>query len=147
MCFLSYRFSLFMDCLSFSFFSVLLVFIVISFGQLWSWGEMTTLRSSWPSRLRQLLSSEGAIGPSVKLDSEPVSFFFLIFFCNLLHNLYLHCTVLIYFRLGFYWIDLWLVGWSVKVFLIILIICTDRKWTGASQVLELHIVNDVLFCC
>ncbi|XP_057442422.1 E3 ubiquitin-protein ligase UPL1-like [Lotus japonicus] len=32
---------------------------------------MTTLRSSWPSRLRQLLSSEGAIGPSVKLDSEP----------------------------------------------------------------------------
>ncbi|XP_061371769.1 E3 ubiquitin-protein ligase UPL1-like [Gastrolobium bilobum] len=32
---------------------------------------MTTLRSSWPSRLRQLLSSEGAIGPSIKLDSEP----------------------------------------------------------------------------
>ncbi|KAL1349596.1 hypothetical protein HN51_026113 [Arachis hypogaea] len=32
---------------------------------------MTTLRSSWPSRLRQLLSAEGAIGPSVKLDSEP----------------------------------------------------------------------------
>ncbi|KAI9097596.1 hypothetical protein K1719_025367 [Acacia pycnantha] len=32
---------------------------------------MTTLRSSWPSRLRQLLSSDGAIGPSVKLDSEP----------------------------------------------------------------------------
>ncbi|XP_054797950.1 E3 ubiquitin-protein ligase UPL1-like [Prosopis cineraria] len=32
---------------------------------------MTTLRSSWPSRLRQLLSNEGAIGPSVKLDSEP----------------------------------------------------------------------------
>ncbi|KAK7385406.1 hypothetical protein VNO78_31123 [Psophocarpus tetragonolobus] len=32
---------------------------------------MTTLRSSWPSRLRQLLSTEGAIGPSVKLDSEP----------------------------------------------------------------------------
>ncbi|XP_054788719.1 E3 ubiquitin-protein ligase UPL2-like [Prosopis cineraria] len=31
---------------------------------------MTTLRSSWPSRLRQLLSSDGAIGPSVKLDSE-----------------------------------------------------------------------------
>ncbi|KAK2376185.1 E3 ubiquitin-protein ligase UPL1 [Trifolium repens] len=32
---------------------------------------MTTLRSNWPSRLRQLLSSEGAIGPSIKLDSEP----------------------------------------------------------------------------
>ncbi|XP_016486388.2 LOW QUALITY PROTEIN: E3 ubiquitin-protein ligase UPL2-like [Nicotiana tabacum] len=32
---------------------------------------MTTLRSSLPSRLRQLLSSEGAIGPSIKLDSEP----------------------------------------------------------------------------
>ncbi|KAK4274192.1 hypothetical protein QN277_017456 [Acacia crassicarpa] len=32
---------------------------------------MTTLRSSWPSRLRQLLSSDGATGPSVKLDSEP----------------------------------------------------------------------------
>ncbi|KAI9106855.1 hypothetical protein K1719_022383 [Acacia pycnantha] len=32
---------------------------------------MTTLRSSWPSRLRQLLSNEGAIGPSIKLDSEP----------------------------------------------------------------------------
>jgi len=37
---------------------------------------MTTLRSNWPSRLRQLLSSEGAIGPSIKLDSEPVSVFF-----------------------------------------------------------------------
>ncbi|KAE9458821.1 hypothetical protein C3L33_09258, partial [Rhododendron williamsianum] len=34
---------------------------------------MTALRSSLPSRLRQLLSTEGAIGPSVKLDSEPVS--------------------------------------------------------------------------
>ncbi|KAI8548464.1 hypothetical protein RHMOL_Rhmol07G0275700 [Rhododendron molle] len=32
---------------------------------------MTALRSSLPSRLRQLLSTEGAIGPSVKLDSEP----------------------------------------------------------------------------
>ncbi|XP_028777707.1 E3 ubiquitin-protein ligase UPL1 [Neltuma alba] len=32
---------------------------------------MTTLRSSWPSRLRQLLSNEGAIGPSIRLDSEP----------------------------------------------------------------------------
>ncbi|CAJ1971660.1 unnamed protein product [Sphenostylis stenocarpa] len=32
---------------------------------------MTTLRSSWPSRLRQLLSNEGSIGPSVKLDTEP----------------------------------------------------------------------------
>ncbi|KAL2505911.1 E3 ubiquitin-protein ligase UPL1 [Abeliophyllum distichum] len=32
---------------------------------------MASLRSSLPSRLRQLLSSEGAIGPSVKLDSEP----------------------------------------------------------------------------
>ncbi|KAG2391709.1 E3 ubiquitin-protein [Vigna angularis] len=33
---------------------------------------MTTLRSSWPSRLRQLLSNEGAIGPSVKLETEPI---------------------------------------------------------------------------
>ncbi|XP_059637615.1 E3 ubiquitin-protein ligase UPL2-like [Cornus florida] len=32
---------------------------------------MATLRSSFPSRLRQLLSGEGAIGPSLKLDSEP----------------------------------------------------------------------------
>ncbi|KAJ7958898.1 E3 ubiquitin-protein ligase UPL1-like [Quillaja saponaria] len=32
---------------------------------------MTTLRSSLPSRLRQLLSGEGAAGPSAKLDSEP----------------------------------------------------------------------------
>ncbi|XP_022867148.1 E3 ubiquitin-protein ligase UPL2-like isoform X1 [Olea europaea var. sylvestris] len=32
---------------------------------------MASVRSSLPSRLRQLLSSEGAIGPSVKLDSEP----------------------------------------------------------------------------
>ncbi|PSS17338.1 E3 ubiquitin-protein like [Actinidia chinensis var. chinensis] len=32
---------------------------------------MAALRSSLPSRLRQLLSSEGAIGPSVKVDSEP----------------------------------------------------------------------------
>ncbi|KAL1344749.1 hypothetical protein HN51_018594 [Arachis hypogaea] len=32
---------------------------------------MTTLRSSWPARLRQLLSTESAIGPSIKLDSEP----------------------------------------------------------------------------
>lgn len=31
---------------------------------------MSTLRSSLPSRLRQLFSSDGAIGPSVKLDSE-----------------------------------------------------------------------------
>ncbi|CAH9121740.1 unnamed protein product [Cuscuta epithymum] len=31
---------------------------------------MATLRSSLPSRLRQLFSSDGAIGPSVKLDSE-----------------------------------------------------------------------------
>lgn len=35
---------------------------------------MASVRSSLPSRLRQLLSSEGAIGPSVKLDSEPVLF-------------------------------------------------------------------------
>ncbi|KAK7301089.1 hypothetical protein RJT34_11949 [Clitoria ternatea] len=32
---------------------------------------MTTLRSSWSSRLRQLLSNESTIGPSIKLDSEP----------------------------------------------------------------------------
>ncbi|KAL7187335.1 hypothetical protein ACSBR1_037409 [Camellia fascicularis] len=31
---------------------------------------MAALRSSMPSRLRQLLSSEGTIGPSVKLDSD-----------------------------------------------------------------------------
>ena len=41
--------------------------------------KMTTaLRSSLPSRLRQLLSREGAIGPSVKLDSEAVSYFIII---------------------------------------------------------------------
>lgn len=34
---------------------------------------MASIRSSLPSRLRQLLSSEGAIGPSIKLDSEPPS--------------------------------------------------------------------------
>ncbi|OVA01819.1 Ubiquitin-associated domain/translation elongation factor EF-Ts [Macleaya cordata] len=32
---------------------------------------MTTLRSSLPARLRQLLSGEGAVGPSLKLESEP----------------------------------------------------------------------------
>ncbi|XP_051123521.1 E3 ubiquitin-protein ligase UPL2-like isoform X2 [Andrographis paniculata] len=32
---------------------------------------MASIRSSLPSRLRQLLSSEGAIGPSIKLDPEP----------------------------------------------------------------------------
>ncbi|KAF8411336.1 hypothetical protein HHK36_003883 [Tetracentron sinense] len=32
---------------------------------------MATLRSSLPSRLRQLLSGEGAGGPSLKLESEP----------------------------------------------------------------------------
>ncbi|CDP00938.1 unnamed protein product [Coffea canephora] len=32
---------------------------------------MASLRSSLPSRLRQLLSGDGAIGPSAKLDSEP----------------------------------------------------------------------------
>lgn len=41
---------------------------------------MTTLRSSLPSRLRQLLSSEGAIGPSIKLDSEPVCTHFTRYF-------------------------------------------------------------------
>ncbi|RDY00643.1 E3 ubiquitin-protein ligase UPL1, partial [Mucuna pruriens] len=35
---------------------------------------MTSLRSTWPSRLRQLLSSEGSIGPFIKLDSDPVTF-------------------------------------------------------------------------
>lgn len=34
---------------------------------------MTTLRSSLPSRLRQLLSGDGSFGPSVKLETEPVS--------------------------------------------------------------------------
>ncbi|KAK4483925.1 hypothetical protein RD792_011134 [Penstemon davidsonii] len=33
---------------------------------------MANIRSSLPSRLRQLVSSEGAIGPSVKLDTEPL---------------------------------------------------------------------------
>ncbi|KAF5194891.1 E3 ubiquitin-protein ligase upl1-like protein, partial [Thalictrum thalictroides] len=32
---------------------------------------MATLRSSLPSRLRQLLAGEGAVGPSLKLESEP----------------------------------------------------------------------------
>lgn len=34
---------------------------------------MTSIRSSLPSRLRQLLSGEGSLVPSVKLDSETVS--------------------------------------------------------------------------
>lgn len=47
---------------------------------------MATARSTLPARLRQLISGENSIGPSVKLDSEPVSFFFLnlspvILFC------------------------------------------------------------------
>lgn len=49
---------------------------------------MTTLRSSLPSRLRQLLSSEGAIGPSIKLDSEPVR---ATHFC-----LFTHCLLFIF---------------------------------------------------
>ncbi|KAK9270546.1 hypothetical protein L1049_026127 [Liquidambar formosana] len=32
---------------------------------------MATLRSNLPSRLRQLLSGEGAMGPSLKVDSDP----------------------------------------------------------------------------
>ncbi|GLT87974.1 hypothetical protein SLE2022_060220 [Rubroshorea leprosula] len=32
---------------------------------------MANVRSSLPSMLRQLLAGEGAIGPSIKLDSEP----------------------------------------------------------------------------
>ena len=32
---------------------------------------MTTLRSNLPSRIRQLLSADGPLGPSIKLDSEP----------------------------------------------------------------------------
>ncbi|KAH7524790.1 hypothetical protein FEM48_Zijuj06G0156500 [Ziziphus jujuba var. spinosa] len=32
---------------------------------------MTTLRSSLPSRLRQLLSGDGGFGPSIKLESDP----------------------------------------------------------------------------
>ncbi|KAF8377410.1 hypothetical protein HHK36_030787 [Tetracentron sinense] len=39
---------------------------------------MATLRSSLPLRLRQLLSGEGSVGPSLKLDSEP---FCLLFDC------------------------------------------------------------------
>lgn len=42
---------------------------------------MATLRSSLPSRLRQLLSGEGAIGgPSIKLDSDTVSSIYTLFF-------------------------------------------------------------------
>uniref|UniRef100_A0A2C9VXM3 Uncharacterized protein n=1 Tax=Manihot esculenta TaxID=3983 RepID=A0A2C9VXM3_MANES len=37
---------------------------------------MATIRSSLPSRLRQLFSGESVIGPSIKLDSEPVSSLF-----------------------------------------------------------------------
>lgn len=37
------------------------------------WVEMAALRSSLPSRLRQLLSGETAVGPSIRLDSETVS--------------------------------------------------------------------------
>lgn len=44
---------------------------------------MATIRSSVPSRLRQLLSADGSLGPSLKLDSEPVSFLFFFFlFCT-----------------------------------------------------------------
>lgn len=40
---------------------------------------MATLRSSLPSRLRQLLSGEAAMGPALRLgDSEPVSVSFSI---------------------------------------------------------------------
>lgn len=40
-----------------------------------AWYHMAgTVRSSLPSRLRQLLSGEGPIGPNVKLDSETVRF-------------------------------------------------------------------------
>lgn len=42
---------------------------------------MATLRSSLPSRLRQLLSGEGAIGgPSIKLDSDTVSSIYTLTF-------------------------------------------------------------------
>ncbi|KHG30119.1 E3 ubiquitin-protein ligase UPL2 -like protein [Gossypium arboreum] len=37
-------------------------------------GEMANIRSTLPSRLRQLLSGETDIGPSIKLDSEPGNF-------------------------------------------------------------------------
>lgn len=56
---------------------------------------MTTLRSSWPSRLRQLLSSEGAIGPSVKVDTEPVSVFSLSLSLSIIR------TVLLCLWIGF----------------------------------------------
>ncbi|RYR42131.1 hypothetical protein Ahy_A08g038588 [Arachis hypogaea] len=47
---------------------------------------MTTLRSSWPARLRQLLSTESAIGPSIKLDSEPEDDLLLLKQCIEQHN-------------------------------------------------------------
>ncbi|GLT45439.1 hypothetical protein SLA2020_192700 [Shorea laevis] len=37
----------------------------------WKLSEMANVRSSLPLRLRQLLAGEGAIVPSIKLDSEP----------------------------------------------------------------------------
>lgn len=52
-----------------------------------------------------LLSTEGAIGPSVKLDSEPVSFSITLWF-NLIgfsaHDLYMYLCILFVWQL-FYW--------------------------------------------
>lgn len=54
------------------------------FYSLWSSGEvkrgfMATLRSSFPSRLRQLLSAQGAMSPSIKLASETVRLLNFVF--------------------------------------------------------------------
>ena len=63
-----------------------------------SWGEMIKVRSSWPSRLHQLLSSEGSIGPSVKLDFDPVSLLFL----SLFPLIYFNSIVLIIGKCNFF---------------------------------------------
>jgi len=63
---------------------------------------MTSIRSSLPSRLRQLLSGEGSLVPSVKLDSETVSssilLLLLLFLCVCVYPLVIIVRVLLILR-------------------------------------------------
>lgn len=60
--------------------------------------DMATLRSSLPSRLRQLLSGEAAIGgPSIKLDSDTVS---SIYTPNFVYVCLCMCCVFLFFFRG-----------------------------------------------
>ena len=54
---------------------------------------MTTIRSTLPSRLRQLLSGEGSFVPSVKLDSETVSFRYSTIYIYICKFLYRHVYI------------------------------------------------------